>query len=332
MKSLPEIFARYNPKYFQNADEYRMRCPFREKHSPTNQGLTSFVFSAAGGWYHCFSCGSSGRATQLLTGRFFGLKLPDAQELVAVSLLDSLENKKIKKDVFELDEILTVNPPPFFTEDKGIYARILRNFKVGYRYEDYKDKDGYIHENVEHIYIPLFDENDNLLAVKHRIVIDSRPFWYSPAKWDKLSYLYNLKTVLASSKGECVVVEGETDTYKSIQNGVPETTAILGGSLGIEQSRKLRNLKKVKTGFDNDPTGMKYTELWYHLLKPYTDFEVVMYGAKDPGEAKKEDWLYGYRNAIGYGEYSMIMLQEFGDEYAAIQDDIAKRLHKKHLL
>ena len=319
MTSLLDVFSDWNPRYLEGTNEYRMECPYRENHDASSDGAHSFVFVPDKNFAHCYSCGKTMSGVELLTGSVFKMGYMDALECVNLENIEDIlkagEDDKIRP--YELPTILDIQPPQYFL-DKGISARILNKYKVGFK----STWDG-----MENIHIPLYDEFDNLLSVKHRI---ERQFWYEPKMWDKRSYLYNLKEALQYE--QAILVEGETDVWKSVQYGSPATVGTLGGGFTIAQSIKMRRFKEIYLGFDNDNAGIKNTEIAYYLLRQHTELWIVDYSAKDPCDSTKKEWNHGISNALSYAEYTYMMSDSMGAEYDQIKSKVLKSLKSKELL
>lgn len=323
------VFDAYEPKLIQSSGQYRMMCPFRENHtvSGAGAGLESFFINPELNAYHCFSCGVSGNLVKLLTSKLSLLSLFDAYDLVGMqSILNYFEDNKGKsKKVDRSDEIPIIHfdvLPPSLLE-RGFSSRVLKAFSVGFTDVEYR---GEIIQDV--IVTPIYDNfGETIVNVKHR---KNRSFWYVPDQFDKENYLYNYHRCIG--KDWCVVVEGETDTYGSCQNGVWNTCALNGGTMSRTQAKLLTPFKKVKLAFDNDDAGMLKTEEAVLMLHNSAAVEIVMYPSDDPGsidQISAKEWRECVDNSISYLEYSVAMAHEYGDAYIKTKETALKHYKRR---
>jgi len=131
-----------------------------------------------------------------------------------------------------------------------------------------------------------------------------------------INYLLNQKTkdptiseVIIDIEGKKIIlVEGETDRWRSIQHGLPYTAAILGTEVTPYHVSELKKYDTIYIGFDNDSAGFLAKEKAYLKLRPYVeDIRFIPYPSSDPGDSTKVEWIGGILSAVDYAVYSYDM-------------------------
>lgn len=300
----------WSPRMMANG-EVRMMCPYRENHTSGN-GQMSFFLSPSKNRFFCFSCGKGGLASNVLTTRL-GLTLSEA--LDSVQLFNE-EEEVIKLRAgddlpeYALDRPISIKPPKAYLK-RGFTEETLRHFKVGSYVED-----------GERILTTPYYQNGILVGIKHRSEKSGRFFWTEPVTFQRKNYLYN-----QSDWATAVLVEGETDVWRSYQNGVKNVLATLGTALSKGQLIRLREYEDILLAYDNDESGTIATEKAYHLLDRHVNLKFVPYDAKDPGEVKSpSDWQYAVKHATDYATYTLEMTMHMGSDYTRIKNKIARKM------
>lgn len=314
---VPKIFSHLDAKELRNGD-YRMKCPFRENHTD-GSGRKSFFISSELGTYHCFSCGAKGGAINLLTTKF-KVSYSDAVELIKIGEItnefpayDEVENNSLDLPTYLPDTVLTWSRPPRVFIKKGLTVETLRKFRVGVN-----EIDGRLIST-----LPLY-QFKRLVGVKYRA--PGKQFWYSKG-FSKDKFLYNEPV----DYEKVMLVEGETDTMMSYQNGIEWAAGTLGTEVTTNQCKRISRFKNTYFAFDNDNPGLIATEWTYLKLRRYTNTLFVPYTSEDPGSASKEDLQYAVKHACDYSTYSMEMIKHLGDSYLEILDNIEREVKKKRL-
>lgn len=309
-----------SPKQLSSG-EIRMRCPFRENHKDGSGAMSTFLNTEKNLW-HCFSCGQKGTAIQLLTTKL-GVSFEDAIELVELGSISDYYSPYDVKDieiidaaVYVPDEAISWSKHPKVFLDRKFPTSLLKKFRVGC----YLNDDG-----VEVATIPLY-QGDNLCGVKYRIdEAENRSFWYSK-DFDRQRFIYNEPI----GQKKIVLVEGETDVWKSVTSGILYAGATLGTELSMYQAKRLLKYERIFVAYDNDYAGLVATEKLYQKLGFFTSkLLFVPYYADDPGSCERKDWIYGIRHATDYAEYSMQMAIHMGDKYLEVKEKVAKMFKKK---
>jgi len=294
--TLEEILKHNSPRLLSNG-QIRIKCPYRENHSDgalTGGGEMSMFLTPDGNMFHCFSCGAKGKLTSLLTAKF-NLDYFEAIELV--SLVNYKEVFKAEKGEYELDFILDLTPPKELLS-KGIKAKALNHFKVGYN-------------NKGDVCFPLFDHKKVLRGVYFRKYIDGRKSseWFSK-DFNKDGYLLNY----SADYKQALLVEGPTDLLKVYGNGVEEVVSSLSATITKSQMDLMVKIPNWKLGFDTDIAGIKAMEKIYKEIKNDVDsIEFVEWRSsidkdvKDPCDISSVREFYNcYNNSYSYAEFKLM--------------------------
>lgn len=314
MLTIEQIFADYSPRYRQGKNEWNMKCPFRENHNAygAGDGSKSFFVNPEKNYYNCFSCGVHGNLISLLTTKM-EIDFMEAHEIVTTTNIDYLfRDSNVKQLEAEFDTIIPLEPPESFIK-RGFSKRFLARFRVG--------SDGDL------ICIPILNnEGTAIVGIRYR---KGRDFWFAPEGFNKNLYLYNF--VACKGHKWFVLVEGETDVYRSTKNGVKNCCATLGGILSEEQTEVIKNenFDEVRLAFDKDAAGLKNIEIANYRLSPFLRVNIVDYDAEDPGKCERDEWLHAvHDNYVDYSSHSVQMSIEAGDEYLTMKKKAIQRLKK----
>lgn len=284
--NLLDVFHKHKPVALSSG-QIRMQCPFREKHSgkyavTSGLGEQSFFSTPNKNVYHCFSCGSAGKLTSLLTINF------EVSYFDAVELVNVIPVPIVKKE-FELDFTWDLVPPKEFLS-RGFSKELLQRHKVGYT------KEGYIA-------IPLYT-NKVLKAVKFRKEDGDRSFWYSDS-FVKVEFLYNLDVARSIKVGYTILTEGESDCWRLEEYGY-DTTSLLGTFLSDYNANTICQIPKIYLALDADSAGIQGMEKIYHKIKNLTDVEFINYPAKDPADCSYRQFKKAFDNPCNYAEFSLL--------------------------
>jgi 5S rRNA maturation endonuclease (ribonuclease M5) len=189
--------------------------------------------------------------------------------------------------------------------DRGFCEQVLRRFNVGYD------------ELNKCITIPMYF-NNILLGVKYRKY--PKIFWYSD-NFSKESFIYNYQP----EKSEVFIVEGETDTWRSVQYGVENIEAILGNVATEAQLKLFKRHQTINIALDNDLAGLKGSFFLERCLKNFCRVNFTLYNGKDVGETKEESW--NTKKIIPFVEFELNLMQKNKEVY----DEIILWLKSKNL-
>lgn len=310
---LLDFLKDYSPR--QHESEIQMQCPYRELHSVDSRERRQAFLNLDKNLFHCFSCGTKSTAIRLLTVKM-ELPLSDAIDLVQFRFIeDELDDYETKEStdytlVEHEPEYLIKKVVPEYFLDRGFPATLLNRFHIGMA--DVLGNDV--------ICIPYF-QDDKLVGVKYRYEGDGRHFWYS-TNFKKGNYLYNKPIAL----DKIILVEGETDVWRSIMNGLPFAAGILGTNISKYHIKEIEKYEDTYIAFDNDLAGFMAKEKAYLKLRDVTNLWFMPYQANDPGECKKAEWMNGFHGATDYAVYSYEMSIALGKEYTDIQKLAKKQL------
>jgi len=157
---------------------------------------------------------------------------------------------------------------------RKISDSILDEFNVGYCPPEVP------HQICGRIITPIYDVNNNLIALSTRHLDKDHPcrFWHE--SFDKGSYLYALNHAKYDIriKNKVVLVEGEFDAMVLHTYGFKMTVGVLGKSLTLFQIALLaRYCSEFYFLFDGDQAGRNGTE---RVMKLYKDNKIKSYGIK----------------------------------------------------
>lgn len=295
---LLEALSLYEPEELSNG-QIKMHCAFTELHSKDSQSRKQCYISLEKGWFHCFSCNSSGTLKRLLIEKI-GLPHFAALEIVAKSVSDKPRFKK--EFVFEINEPWEIKPSPVFST-RGITDKIQKRFKVGIT------KTGLTA-------IPYYFEN-KLIAVQYRRGVKKEDrFLKNVTGFKKSEHIYNYNSGIK----ECVLVEGYTDVFRIEQFGF-HAEGLWGTSFSEKQAELLSRHKRIYIATDNDKAGRVALEQINFMLSRYdVEIKIVPYSEKDPGECTRRlKWKNAMDNATSYPEYAYSMML-YNKEYLEIKN------------
>jgi len=280
---------------------YKALCPFHQEKTP------SFYVSPEYQMYHCFGCGASGNVIS------FVMEYEKMDFLDAIKMLAERVGMKIKfqgTDVQErIIQINTYTAEIFhnalysdtgkgalkYLHNRGISDNIIKEFQLGYSYDDekfllkkltknytmseiiksglvVKHRDGYVDRFRGRIIFPIFSHSGNIVAFGGRTLKDDEAKYINSPE----TPVYNKRSVLYGffqSKGEIrksqevVLVEGYFDFISMYGGGVKNAAASLGTSLTENQAEILSHyVKKVYVMYDADEAGKRAASRGASLL------------------------------------------------------------------
>ena len=280
---------------------YKALCPFHQEKTP------SFYVSPEYQMYHCFGCGASGNVIS------FVMEYEKMDFLDAIKMLAERVGMKIRfqgTDVQErIIQINTYTAEIFhnalysdtgkgalkYLHNRGISDNIIKEFQLGYSYDDekfllkkltknytmseiiksglvVKHRDGYVDRFRGRIIFPIFSHSGNIVAFGGRTLKDDEAKYINSPE----TPVYNKRSVLYGffqSKGEIrksqevVLVEGYFDFISMYGGGVKNAAASLGTSLTENQAEILSHyVKKVYVMYDADEAGKRAASRGASLL------------------------------------------------------------------
>lgn len=278
----------------QTNGQYRGQCPFDENHTTEADGRNSFFVTPDINAYHCFSCGAKGHLLRLLLKRY-QVPLKDAAKCLTFNTGEHSQQDKDR----EVEVMVDFSKPPRMFIRRGFTKETLRHFKVGAEYD----------KGFETAVIPIFNERKKLVAVKYRKSVGGKRKMWSTSFTKR--FFYN-----QTKSKEVILVEGETDVWRSYQYGYDDTWGVLGSKINSEQLEHLKSLDKLFLALDKDAAGFYLSELLYQYLRKDVELKYILYPAEDPDKCTEEEWDESVNKAVPYAKYSLAMAKHKDYKYA----------------
>jgi DNA primase len=315
----------------QGNNQFRGRCPFRQNHDKvfngSGAGEDSLFITPNKNVYHCFSCKAAGRVSSLLSQEF---KVPlfEALRLITEGSIDSFiigtsayKSRAVKLSNPTPDDLapITLGLPSFFTS-RGFTAETLNHFKVGRA----------VIRREETALIPYFAVGSHVATLHRQQTAAGRDMWITPTLFSKDVYLYNYDN--ADYDKPLLVLEGETDVWRSYQNGYENAVAILGSNVTLQKVEMLAKFPKVILALDPDIVGVMAAEKLYRMLirrGVSVSFLVLPEGVSDVGDATDAaEFLDCLANPCSYLEFSVRASNAFGAAYETKKATLIKSLKR----
>lgn len=274
---LVDLLGDFNPRITGN--QIRMRCPFREKHLD-GSGEVSMFLSPEINAYHCFSCKSKGRLTNMLVYKF-GVGLSDAYDYIDVTAYLSGTRTATKEKIRE-DPYYKLETPRMYGK-RGIPEKILRDFKIGYNGDD--------------IIIPYI-ENKKIVGYVTR---NAKSSWIYKLDFKRGKHVYNFNPEASSA----IIVEGQADVWRLVSWGL-HAEGLGGTEFSDEIVDKLKDHKEIYLALDNDIAGIKCANRLYNALYRYVDVYFIQYDGDDPEKSTRASFFEGYSDPKDYFEFKTV--------------------------
>jgi DNA primase len=253
-----------------------MQCPFRDKHTD-GSGQVSMFLTPDINAYHCFSCKSKGKLTQLLV-REFDISLTDAYDYINMDAYLTGSRTTIKEAIRE-DPYYKLATPKMYSKRK-ISESVLRNFKLGYNSED--------------VVIPYIENNKIVGYIKRNI---ENPTRYN-LDFKRGKYVYNYKPKNSSA----IIVEGAADVWRLVSWGL-HAEGLGGTEFSLEIVEKLKAHKELYFALDNDIAGIRCADKLYQALYRDVEIHFIEYDGEDPEKSTRSSFFEGYKDPKDYYEF-----------------------------
>jgi DNA primase len=203
-------------------DELMSICPF---HNDTKPSLGINIGEK--GIYHCFSCGATGRTTELVE-KFGGFLLEDSDGIVySSSMTVSYEEDNVG---FE------------YLRKRGFQDSTIQEFSICYDSESSR------------VVIPVISRNGVVSGTIGRTVVGDEPKYKYSAGFKASQHLFGMNKYQPAKY--LYLVEGSLDSIWMWQNGYKSTLSILGSNLSDTQAAGVKYLSnRVVLCFDTDKAG-----------------------------------------------------------------------------
>lgn len=263
-----DIAQKYLRKVKKTGSENIMACcPFHSKANGQEEDTPSFTMSLTKGLYFCFACQEKGNLLMFLRNVGVSRIMIERRFQPLLEQISSFTPKKmdpLRPGVFDknpLPEGLLglFDYLPIDLEKDGFNETLLQKFDIGF------DRD---HMRIT---FPLRDLNGNLVGISGRTVVDEFPRYkvydkeferwgYPFRRTDKRIVLWNADRVYPiaffQDNAQIIIVEGFKACLRMIQNGYPNTVALLGTHLSEEQKWVLERIGgAVYLMLDNNEWG-----------------------------------------------------------------------------
>lgn len=328
---------------------YKGLCPFHQEKTP------SFVVSESRQYFNCFGCGAKGDAISFIE-RYDNLEFSEAVEKLADEYGIKLEKRSRRDDnlkqYYEANRLAaayfyrtltsSVNPGYTYMKKRGISARILKKFGIGYadsswdslyrylRANGVSDKimlelglvssrNGKIYDRFRNrVIFPIINTTGKVIGFGGRALDPSSPAKYlnSPESrvFQKKNNLYGLNITRRDAGKDrfLILVEGYMDAISLYQSGVQNVCASLGTALTENQVRLLhRYTEDVVLSYDADSAGRKAALRGIEILRKERCKVRVLHvtDGKDPDEFVKKNgkdaFLKLVDSALPYADYKL---------------------------
>lgn len=251
------------PKVKMKYDMAMIPCPFHSDINPSCAVYFKSSQSHPGSWY-CFGCGAHGLWNELAEA--LGLEQFDSKPKdrytrpVSVTLED-----------YSSDEKLVFKSLPKNKTWRGISTDLL--IDVGCKLCKVKYSSGQISDSF--IYMPVNINGQTEGYIKARLKKDPNKPSYINKKgnWAKSKGLFPFDYSISkmTSHKAMVLVEGQRDALRLLQNGIPALCIMGTHNWNDEKSMllEIHGVKKAIIFLDGDDAGISGTKLLYPSLKKY---------------------------------------------------------------
>lgn len=232
-----------------SGDEFLCMCRW---HADTSQG--HLYVNGRKGAYLCMSCGAKGW-------------LDNMHEALPQTGTDDVRERIARYRAAKVPSVFKTEaylrqfdiPHPYWTEERGLPADIVKRFGLGYTpmYE-VTDREGKHLRYEERMTLPLRDSAGRVLGVTYRRLDDGKPKYLHPKGFPIGRHLYG--AWLLDGQKKVALVEGQVDAIRCWSERVP-AVATMGARLTRDQVKVLQqaNVRHAVLMLDNDNAGVKGT-------------------------------------------------------------------------
>lgn len=257
--------------------------------------------------YHCYRCGWSGRADQLLKGYV------DSGALLRYKLdnIDGITKKKykggagtlIQTELIDFDNITIPIDRSFinaveYLKDRHITFDEIDRYNIRIGVGRYKGR----------IVVPTFDTNNNVVYCVARDYVSENPEakYINPQGSHKSFAVWNIQEV--KQRGKVVITEGVFSGIAANRNTPDDVTAVsvFGKVLSDSQAKLLasKNPVEISMSFDGDVSSDEVMENYKTLRKYYNGVVSIIQlnGDEDPDNMKPDLYSERYKNRKVYNK------------------------------
>ncbi len=362
-----ELVGRYVVLKPSGRGTWKGLCPFHQEKTP------SFQVDETKGLCYCFGCKSGGDIfafLQKIEGIEFREALERLAQETGVELPQYKGRSAGRKEALQVLELTQAyfrshlpGPALQYLQARGLTPASIEQFGLGYAPKSWDglikhlqehgvspqegleagvlmEREGRYFDRFRHrVTFPILDPLGRIVAFTARALEkdDNPKYLNSPEtalfKKSQLLYGYPQARAAIRERGRAVVVEGLFDVIALHQMGFPETVAVLGSSLSVEQAHLLRraDATELYLAFDADEAGRKATlqSLNLEIARSFVVYAVLLEGGKDPGDLLlvpdgKDRFDTALESALPEVEYRF--------EVASAGLDLKKPEHKQKIL
>ncbi len=314
-----EVISGYLRKIRKSGSDHIIAiCPFHLKDDGREEANPSFTMSLSKGLFFCFTCQEKGNLQTFLQK----VGMPRGRvERDFRAILDGLSNNFEYIDLARRPPLAKEPLPesllglfdycPLALLEEGFSEDLLHSYDVGF------DRD---HMRIT---FPLRDMHGMLVGISGRTVIDEFPKYrlyeqeykkwgYPPKRTEKSIVLWNFHRVYPNAffkkKSSIILVEGFKACLWLVQNGYPDTVALLGLHLSPEQHLMLEHMgSTVYVMLDNNFWGKRGAARVASTLSRSLDVRVVEYPEEkpQPSDLTPEEIRTSIENAKDYFVWAM---------------------------
>ena len=292
-----------------NVDQYVTHCPNCRMLGKRNDDYKLSV-SLEKNVFHCYRCGWSGRADQLLQGYVNGSALLRYK-------LDSIDTKQrarytsssgllIQAELIDFDNVAIKIDRSFvnaveYLKSRHITFEEIQKYDIRIGQGRYRGR----------IVVPTFDLNNNVVYLVARDYVSENPEakYINPQGSHKSFAVWNIQNVPVN--GKVIVTEGVFSGIAANRNTPEDVTAIsiFGKALADTQARIIASKKPIEVSFSFDgDVSLNEIRNNYQILRKYYNGKVTLIkliNEEDPDNMKPETYLDRYQKRTKFRYLSM---------------------------
>lgn len=298
-----------------NIDQYVTHCPNCRMLGKRNDDYKLSI-SLEKNVFHCYRCGWSGHADQLLkgyvnSGALLRYKLDNIDTKQRIKYT-SPSGLLIQAELIDLDNISVKIDRSFVNAVEYLRARNVT-------FEEIKKYDIRIGQGryKGRIIVPTFDLNNNVVYLVARDYVSENPEakYINPQGSHKSFAVWNIQNVPCN--GKVIITEGVFSGIAANRNSPEDVTAvsIFGKVLADTQARIIasKNPVEVSLCFDGDVSRDEIINNYKTLRKFYNGKVTVikLNGDEDPDNMKPDSYLDRYKKRIDYRHFLSTFFKTF---------------------
>jgi len=299
------LLGQYFPDARWDSEWISVKCPF---HKGGMERKPSFRLHTVTGHGKCFTCVKTWNLRTLLKDLGMPADLVDKE--VPESFLRSVRKEQDPTLTFPIlpEALLGVYQHcPVYMLRHGYSMDILREYEVGYD----KQRDRVVFPLRDHLcnFVGLMGKKLTEGGGKYKLYKEELRDIYSGYDLSKGTVMWNLHRfygcALEKKLDYLVIVEGFKAALWLIQNGYPNTVALIGASpteVQIDLLKRL-NIGTIYISLDNDDAGTVGTIKAVKALRHVTDLKVILWDKHQPDDHDREQIALHVAGAIPWYKF-----------------------------